>query len=64
MPIGLDTVTVGSILTISGIPTDSGIYNYTVSSVGGCGVSMVSGTITVKSQLEVPTVSSNSTNCF
>jgi PKD repeat protein len=38
-----------NVVTISGTPTVSGIYNYTVTLTGGCGTITASGTITVAS---------------
>ncbi|UUF13196.1 MULTISPECIES: T9SS type B sorting domain-containing protein [Flavobacterium] len=37
LPTGVTTSLVGNIFTISGIPTSSGTYNYTIATSGGCG---------------------------
>jgi len=52
LPNGVTGTFTGNTFSISGLPTSTGTYNYTVSSTGGCtpGVSM-SGTITV---IEIP----------
>jgi hypothetical protein len=39
----------GNLVTISGTPTVSGVYNYTVTLTGGCGTITATGTITVAS---------------
>lgn len=47
LPSGLDGTFEAGIFTISGMPTVSGTYNYTISTIGGCSVATVSGVITV-----------------
>ncbi|MBS7788324.1 T9SS type B sorting domain-containing protein, partial [Flavobacterium sp. CYK-55] len=47
LPTGVSGVLSGNTYTISGTPSLSGVYNYTLSTVGGCGVATQSGTITV-----------------
>ncbi|WP_051951267.1 T9SS type B sorting domain-containing protein [Flavobacterium sp. ASV13] len=48
LPAGVTTSLVGNTFTISGIPTSSGTFNYTISTQGGCGTSAtVTGTIIV-----------------
>jgi len=47
LPIGVSYATQGNDVTISGIPTVEGTFNYTVSTMGGCGVATAQGTITV-----------------
>jgi len=47
LPTGVSYVTQGNDVTISGTPTVAGTFNYTVSTPGGCGVTIAQGTITV-----------------
>ena len=47
LPSGVTGVWAANVLTISGIPTASGTFNYTVNLTGGCGAAMATGTITV-----------------
>ena len=49
LPAGVNGTYAGGIFTISGTPTAAGVYNYTVSTTGGCGVATQSGVITVNS---------------
>lgn len=50
LPTGVTSVYTGTTLTISGTPTVAGIYNYSVSTTGGCNPVTVTGTITVQEQ--------------
>ncbi|WP_264564110.1 T9SS type B sorting domain-containing protein [Flavobacterium sp. N3904] len=55
LPAGLTTSLVGNTFTIKGIATVSGIFNYTISTSGGCGASVnINGSITV-TQKTTPT---------
>ena len=45
LPSGVTGTWAGNIVTISGTPTVSGTFNYTVTLTGGCGVVTASGTI-------------------
>jgi gliding motility-associated-like protein len=47
LPDGVTGVWAGDVATISGIPTASGLYNYVVTLVGGCGNIIANGTIDV-----------------
>ena len=47
MPAGLTTGFAGGVFTISGSPTASGIWNYTVTASGPCVKPSLGGTITV-----------------
>ncbi|MFM7747514.1 MAG: hypothetical protein ACKO7X_06300, partial [Bacteroidota bacterium] len=51
LPSGVTGTWVSGLLTISGTPTSSGIFNYNVSITGGCtgGTNIASGSITVQS---------------
>jgi len=47
LPAGVNAIANGTSITISGTPTVSGNFNYTVSTTGGCGTASLQGTITV-----------------
>ncbi|RAI84070.1 glycine-rich domain-containing protein, partial [Algoriphagus yeomjeoni] len=47
LPPGVNGTYVGGLVTISGTPTASGTFNYTVTPTGSCTSSIASGTITV-----------------
>ena len=47
LPAGVTSNFAGNTLTISGTPTASGTFNYTVTLTGGCGTVNTTGTITV-----------------
>jgi gliding motility-associated-like protein len=47
LPAGVTGSWAADIVTISGTPSVSGIFNYTVTLTGGCGVVVANGTITV-----------------
>lgn len=51
LPNGVTGTLVGDVLTISGTPSASGTFNYTVSTTGGCSVASLTGTITVNPQV-------------
>ncbi len=60
IPAGIDTVTVGKTLTISGMPTTVGVYNYTITT-DGTPVAAKTGTITVLLPTNIDFVSTNKT---
>lgn len=47
LPAGVSGVRAGNVITISGTPTTSGTFNYTITLTGGCGAISATGTITV-----------------
>ena len=47
LPVGVAASWLGNIITISGIPTVSGVFNYTIPLTGGCAAVNATGTITV-----------------
>ncbi|HQI70571.1 MAG TPA: hypothetical protein PLT47_07455, partial [Bacteroidales bacterium] len=53
LPIGITGAWASNALTISGTPTNSGTYVYTVSLAGGCGTITTTGTITVNPSFSV-----------
>ncbi|MDR6763544.1 gliding motility-associated-like protein [Flavobacterium sp. 2755] len=54
LPAGVTTSLVGNIFTISGIPTSSGTYNYTISTSGGCGVNASSSGSIIVNKKAIP----------
>jgi gliding motility-associated-like protein len=50
LPAGVTGSWVGDVVTISGTPTVSGVFNYTVTTTGGCPPATTTGTITVTPQ--------------
>lgn len=56
LPTGVTGTVAGDLLTISGTPTVSGVFNYTVTTTGGCSSASLTGTITVNA-LITPTFS-------
>jgi gliding motility-associated-like protein len=47
LPAGVNGTYAGGVYTITGTPTASGVFNYTVTTSGGCSSQSLSGTITV-----------------
>ena len=47
LPAGVTAAWAANVITISGTPTASGIFNYTIPLTGGCGAVNATGTITV-----------------
>ncbi len=47
LPLGVSGVWAGDVVTISGTPSESGTFSYTVSLAGGCGTVTTTGSITV-----------------
>lgn len=56
LPTGVTGTLAGDLLTISGTPTATGTFNYTVTTTGGCSSASLTGTIVVNS-LTTPTFS-------
>ncbi len=52
LPAGVTGSWAGNVVTISGTPTVSGVFNYTVTLTGGCGVITATGVIRVSPFLE------------
>ena len=47
LPNGVTAAWLGNVITITGTPTNSGVFNYTIPLAGGCGLIDAIGTITV-----------------
>jgi gliding motility-associated-like protein len=63
LPAGVTAAWAGNTITISGTPTASGSFNYTIPLAGGCGTVNATGTITVTpSVLPAVTISADNTS--
>jgi uncharacterized protein YjdB len=63
LPSGVNGSWSANVVTISGSPTVSGTFNYTVTLTGGCAIVTASGTITVNA-LPVPVISGPASVCI
>ena len=64
LPAGISVAWLNNVITISGTPTESGTFNYTIPLTGGCGNVTATGTITVGSVASTPVLSAdNMTIC-
>ncbi|MFZ4058678.1 MAG: BspA family leucine-rich repeat surface protein [Ferruginibacter sp.] len=59
LPNGVSIAVNGLQLSITGVPTSTGVFNYTVSGAGLCGLGSISGTITVQPRASVISVPSS-----
>ncbi|MEB2784527.1 beta strand repeat-containing protein [Algoriphagus persicinus] len=66
LPVGVSAAWAGNTITISGTPSASGTFNYTIPLTGGCNSPAVNatGTITVTPNNTVSSASSNETLCI
>jgi len=64
LPAGVSAAWAANVLTISGTPTASGTFNYSIPLTGGCGAVNATGTITVTPANTAGTASSNPTLCI
>ncbi len=64
LPAGVTAAWAGNTITISGTPTASGIFNYSIPLTGGCGAVNATGTITVITNNTVSAASSTPTLCI
>ena len=63
LPAGVAGAWLVNVVTISGTPTASGTFNYTVTLTGGCGIVTATGSITVN-PLPIPTITGPVTPCI
>ncbi len=63
LPAGVTAAWAANTITISGTPTASGVFNYSIPLTGGCGVANATGTITVTANNTVSAASSTPTLC-
>ena len=63
LPAGVTGNWLANVITISGTPTISGTFNYTITLTGGCGVITMTGTITVNAR-PVPTLTGPALACL
>jgi hypothetical protein len=63
LPAGVSAAWSNNVITVSGTPTASGIFNYSIPLTGGCGTVNATGTITVNAQQTVSVASSSPTIC-
>jgi gliding motility-associated-like protein len=64
LPGGVTAAWAGNTITISGTPTASGTFNYTIPLTGGCGTVNATGTITVVTSNTVTAASASPTICI
>jgi gliding motility-associated-like protein len=64
LPTGITASWAGNIITISGTPTASGIFNYSIPLTGGCNTVFATGTITVNPNNTVTPSSGPQTVCI
>ncbi|MEP6701059.1 MAG: PKD domain-containing protein, partial [Bacteroidota bacterium] len=61
LPAGVSGSFAGGVITITGTPTVSGIFNYTVATTGPCGIPTANGTITITPDATITLTSAPST---
>jgi uncharacterized protein (TIGR02145 family) len=54
LPNGVTAIWSANVITISGTPTNTGTFNYTIPLTGGCGTASATGTITVNATVPGP----------
>ena len=64
LPTGVSAAWAANVITISGTPTASGTFNYSIPLTGGCGTVSATGTITVSASNTVGAASSTPTLCI
>jgi gliding motility-associated-like protein len=63
LPAGITTNWLSDEITLTGTPTASGVYNYSIPLTGGCGTVNATGTITILIDNSVSSTSSSPTVC-
>lgn len=56
LPNGVTASWASDVITVSGTPTESGVFNYTITLADGCGPANATGTITVNALTASPTI--------
>jgi hypothetical protein len=64
LPTGVTASYTGNVITLSGTPTASGTFNYTITPTSACGSAAATGTITVTANRTVAAASSSPTLCI
>ena len=64
LPSGVKVDWTSNILTISGTPTQSGTFNYSIPLTGSCGSAVATGTISVNSSMSVSPATETPTLCI
>ncbi len=64
LPAGVTANWAANVITISGSPTASGTFNYSIPLIGGCGTVAATGTITVTPNMTVTSAQPNATICL
>ncbi|ERM83492.1 hypothetical protein P872_00220 [Rhodonellum psychrophilum GCM71 = DSM 17998] len=64
LPAGVIANWAGNVITISGTPTVSGSFNYSIPLTGGCGTAAATGSITVTPDMTVNSAQANGTTCI
>ena len=64
LPAGVSASWSGSLITISGTPSASGTFNYSIPLTGGCGSVSATGTITVNALPSTVTITPSATVCL
>jgi surface protein len=64
LPTGVIATFASNVITISGTPTEEGIFNYSIPLTGGCGSANATGTITVTPQNTVSLASASPDLCI
>jgi len=63
LPAGVTVAWAANVITISGTPTASGTFNYSIPSTGGCVAVNATGTITVNAAPATPTIVTTQPTC-
>ena len=64
LPAGVTAAWAGNVITITGTPTASGVFNYSIPLTGGCGTVNATGTITVTADNTAAAPSTTPTLCI
>jgi len=64
LPSGVSASYASNVITISGTPTQSGTFNYTITPSSSCGTAAATGTITVNAALSAGSIGTAQTICY